>query len=73
MEFMRLIEINSADQILNLIIFTNEDIQGYAENAQFVTDDNALLEFSTGSYTLSTDPNDVIEDINKFLEENEEN
>ena len=61
------IGINSVDTILNLMIFTNEELKGYADKARIVTDDNALLEFSTAKNTLSISPYEAIEDINKFI------
>ena len=63
------IGLGSADNILHLVLFTEEEMQGYGTDAVLVTDDLPLLEFSTGKQALNQHPEKVMDDIDKFLEE----
>jgi spermidine synthase len=65
------LRLSSGEEISHLLLFTDEQIQGYAENAEIVTDDKPILEFSTAKKVLMQDPRAVIEDINNFLEDDE--
>ncbi len=68
-EQLSTIRLSSGSEIYHLLLFTNEKMQGYADNARLVTDDNLILEFSTAKNVLNQNPEAVIEDINKFLGE----
>jgi spermidine synthase len=68
-EYLKAIWINSSDDLLHLLLFTSGQMQGYADKAEYVTDDNAKLEFSTSKTALSPHPQKVISDIEKFLAE----
>ena len=59
-EHLSQIWINSSDDLLNLLLFTNEEIDGYADNAELVTDDNLRLEFSTSRNILASIKNPPI-------------
>lgn len=61
------IYIYSAQDLLNLMLFTNEEMEGYADDVPLVTDDNSKLEFSTARRVLIANPKEVMDDINKFL------
>ncbi len=65
--YLSIIKIDSGKQILDLILFTSEEMSGYGKNEQIVTDDNSLLEFSTARNVLLTDSAEVISDINAYL------
>jgi spermidine synthase len=65
--YLRVIWIRSASDLLNLVLFTSEEIEGYANNAPIVTDDNSILEFSTAKNALVGNPRVIIEDISKFM------
>ena len=62
------IKLSSSDEIYNLLIFTNEQLQEYADAAQFVTDDKPILEFSTAKNVLNQNPKEVINDIERFIQ-----
>jgi len=66
-EYLRAIWINSADDLEHILFFTEEDLRGYVDGAEFVTDDNARLEFSTSKSILFADPKAVISDIENFI------
>jgi len=67
LSFLEVIQIRSAEDILHLVIFEEKDLVGYADDAELVTDDNALLEFSTGARTLSTEPVVVINSLENYI------
>ena len=46
-------------------------MSGYADDAKFITDDKPILEFSSARTVFASKPQDVLEDINKFLEKEE--
>ena len=62
------LKLGSGEEIYHLLLFTNEEIKGYADDAKVITDDNLILEFSTAKQVLNQNPTVVIEDINNFLE-----
>ena len=64
---LKLLELNSGSEIYNLLLFTNEQMEGYANNAEIITDDNLALEFSSAKNVYTQNPEVVIESINKFL------
>jgi spermidine synthase len=66
-EYLKAIWINSSDDLLHLLLFTSDQLKGYADEAEYVTDDNAKLEFSTARNVLSPDPQKVLTDIENFL------
>jgi spermidine synthase len=66
-EYLKAIWINSADDLLNLILFTSDQMKSYADGAKFITDDNAKLEFSTAKSVLSPNPKKVLSNINQYL------
>jgi spermidine synthase len=68
-EDLRAIRINSANDLFHLLLFTSEEMEGYAADAPLITDDNLKLEFSTAMKALYQDPREVIDDINEFLAE----
>ena len=45
-------------------------MRGYADDAEFVTDDNLILEFSAAKNVLNQKPKEVIDAINAFIEKN---
>jgi len=51
-------------------LFNNEEMQGYAADAELITDNNPILEFSTARNVLNQDPKSVIESIEVFLAKN---
>ena len=69
---LRMIWIDSSDDLLNLFMFTNEDMAGYAADAELITDDNLKLEFSTARSFLVGSSSEIISDINKFLKKDVE-
>lgn len=69
-EYLNSLYLGSGEDIFHLLLFTNEQIKGYAEDAKLITDDRPILEFSTGKKVLSQDPQEVIRDINNFLGRN---
>jgi hypothetical protein len=71
-QHLKIILIDSSEDVLNLFMFTDEDLKGYAENSTMITDDNLLLEFSTAKTFLKGNSSRVLEDINKYIEQNVE-
>jgi len=63
------IRLASGDEIYHLLLFTSEQMQNYADDAKLVTDDNLILEFSTAKKVLNQEPEEVINDIEKFISE----
>ena len=63
------IRLASGDEIYHLLLFTSEQMQNYADDAKLVTDDNLILEFSTAKKVLNKEPEEVINDIEKFISE----
>jgi spermidine synthase len=68
-EHLKAIHIGSASDLLNLLIVTNEDIKGYGEEAELVTDDNLKLELSTAKRFLTKNATEVVLDIGRYLNE----
>lgn len=66
-EYLKAIWINSFDNLANLQLFTDEQMKGYGDEAEYITDDNAKLEFSTPRNVLNSAPDEVILDIEKYL------
>ncbi|MBU4457039.1 MAG: fused MFS/spermidine synthase [Nanoarchaeota archaeon] len=60
--------VSSADDLLNLFLFDQEQIEAYSTNAEIVTDDNLKLEFSTSKTILHLEPETTISGIKEFLE-----
>ena len=67
-QYLGPIGLRSSDNVLHLLLFTEEQMKGYADDAPLVTDDNPLLEFSTAKRVLYQDPKEVLSDIERFLE-----
>lgn len=65
------LRLSSGSDIYNLKLFDSRDLEGYAEKAKVITDDNLLLEFSSAKNVYNQNPEEVIADINDFLEKNE--
>ncbi|MEX0932737.1 MAG: hypothetical protein WDZ77_01410 [Candidatus Pacearchaeota archaeon] len=63
------LRLSSGEEIYNLLIFTSEQMEGYAQDSDLVTDNNPILEFSTAKNVLNQNPGAVIEDIENYLEE----
>jgi len=70
-QYLDALRLGSGEEISQLLLFTDEQMQGYAEDAKLITDDKPILEFSTAKNVLIQDPNVVIRDINNFLEDDE--
>jgi len=69
-EYLPAIWINSGDDLLNLLLFVGGEMEGYADKAEYITDDNVKLEFSAGRNVLFPNPEAVISDIKNFLKQN---
>ncbi len=67
-EYFKIIQLESGDKILDLLLFTDKEMEGYGKDARIITDDNALLEFSTAKNLFSKDPEIVLKDVHAFLE-----
>ena len=65
--YLRGIRIDSADDILDLLLFTSDEMKGYADTNPIITDDNCMLEFSTSRKVLYQNPMETIADINRFI------
>jgi len=61
------IRLSSGNEVYHLLVFTSEQMDGYADDAELITDDNLLLEFSTAKNVLNQNPKYVINDINNFV------
>ena len=70
-QYLEAINLGSGNEIYHLLLFTNEQMSGYADDAKFITDDKPILEFSSARTVFASKPQDVLEDINKFLEKEE--
>jgi len=51
----------------NLFLFTEEDLENYTNDAEIITDDKPLLEFSAGRNVLNQQPEEVISDIEQYV------
>ena len=68
-ESLASVRLYSVADIENLIIFTSEQLQGYAKGYGFITDDKPSLEYSTAKHILTMkDSEPVLKNIEKFLE-----
>jgi len=61
--------INSSNDLLNLLLFVSGEMEGYADKAEYITDDNAKLEFSAAKNILLPNPEEVISNIKNFLKQ----
>jgi len=64
------IGIDSSEKLLHLFFFTSEQMEGYADDAELITDDKPKLEFSTAQKVRLQNPEEVTQDIENFLEKN---
>ena len=55
--------LDSGDEIYDLFLLDNFDLENYVDLVELVSDDNLLLEFSTGKNFLVGNSSKVIEDI----------
>jgi spermidine synthase len=67
-QHLKAIGIASSVDLENLFLFSEKDADAYIQNARIITDDNLILESSTGKRYISGEAMEVISDINKFLE-----
>lgn len=72
-QYLDAIRLSSGNEIYNLLLFTDEQIKNYADDAKLITDDKPLLEFSTARNVYTQNPDLVIKEINKFLGKSEKN
>ncbi len=70
-EYLKAIWINSSDDLLHLFLFNQDQMKGYADEVEPVTDDNVRLEFSGAKAIFTSDSEEVISDIKKFLTQKE--
>ncbi len=70
-QYLDAIHLSSGEEIYSLFLFDSAILEGYADDAQLVIDDKPILEFSTAIKVYDQKPQDIIDDINKFLMENE--
>ena len=70
-QYLEILRLNSGKEIYHLLLFNSTNLENYTKDAKIVTDDNLLLEFTTARKILDQDYESIIEDINKFLENNE--
>ncbi|PIV41694.1 MAG: hypothetical protein COS26_03185 [Candidatus Nealsonbacteria bacterium CG02_land_8_20_14_3_00_40_11] len=68
-EYLPAIWINSSNDLLNLLLFVSGEMEGYADKAEYITDDNAKLEFSAAKNILLPNPEEVISNIKNFLKQ----
>lgn len=66
-KYLDALRLSSGDEVHHLLLFTGRDMEGYAEDAELITDDRPILEFSTARRALNQYPEEVIGDINGFL------
>lgn len=70
-KYLEAINLGSGEEIYHLLLFTDEQMKGYADDANLIIDDKPILEFSSARKVFDSMPQEVIDDINKFLKENE--
>ena len=68
--YLEAINLASGDDIYHLLIFTGEGMQGYGKDAELITDDNPILEFSTVKNVFYQKSQEIISDLVKNIEEN---
>jgi len=66
-QYLDAIYLGSGSEVYHLLLFTSEQMQGYADDAELITDDKPILEFSTAKNVLTQKPEEVINDIEKFI------
>lgn len=64
LSFLRL---SSGKEVYHLLMFTNEQFGRFSNDSRIITDDNALLEFSTAKRVLNQNTKEVIKGIENFL------
>jgi hypothetical protein len=65
---MYYIYIDNADELMDLFYFTEEQMEGYGENAPLVTDNNPVLEFSSARTIIQGKHPVLVEyDIKNYL------
>jgi spermidine synthase len=68
-EYLKAIVLDSGEKVQHLMLFTDDQLEGYAENAQLITDNKPLIEFSSARKVFDSNPQEVLNDINKFIGE----
>ncbi|MBR9679365.1 MAG: hypothetical protein GON13_03800 [Nanoarchaeota archaeon] len=58
---------DAADRIEFLLMFADEDLHGYSDNVQLITDDKPLLEFSVAKNIFRVDREGVVNDLISFI------
>jgi len=71
-QYLNSIGLDSSDDILHLLLFTDEQMKNYGEGAELITDDNPILEFSTAKNVLYQSPKEITLDIRNFMAKNNE-
>ena len=69
-QYLNSIGLDSSDDILHLLLFTDEQMKNYGEGAELITDDNPILEFSTVKNVFYQKSQEIISDLVKNIEEN---
>lgn len=69
-QYLEAIDLGSGKNVYHLLLFTSEQMRGYADDAKLITDDKPILEFSSARKVFASMPQEVIDDMNSFLEKN---
>jgi spermidine synthase len=64
-KYLETLGLKSENDLYNLLLFTNKDLQNYANQSKIITDDYPILEFSTAKKMLNQNPSEIIQDIEK--------
>ncbi len=67
--YLKGLYLKSGEDFSKLLLFTGSQMQSYGAGAEIITDDKPILEFSTAKKVLNQNPEEVIEDITKFIGE----
>jgi spermidine synthase len=70
-DYLAITSLDSPEKISNLLFFKGEDIKDYYRNADFITDDKPILEFSTpitNIKKLSKDESPAMDDILRYID-----
>jgi len=67
--YLDAIALSSGKEVYHLMLFKDEQLEGYANDAELITDDKPLIEFSSARKVFDSNPQEILDDINKYLEE----
>lgn len=69
-QYLKAIKLDSGEEIFGLFLFNEKNLQNYASEAELITDDKPLIEFSSAKNVFNQKPTKVIENVENFIDKN---